>query len=370
MLRLVLVHSALWGAVAKTGLVFAFYHGRLYTRMDFQNEHNGFETIYGLIQLENKYGAQIPDLYSEINGGLTSDGAGGDFSFWRQPGTNGSLLWPDSDTFGRLDLHIAPLHFIMKQFEAEPMDFKHRADIVFWSGNQGGGDEHARDHFRECADKQPHLFHADTIHWDASWSVGEHILKPHVWDLRKLMRNKFNMYIRGNTWSQSFKRVAQSGGVVFIPEPNPHESFYSRIASKCVDCYLTYDVNNMCHSIIGTLENTSKSEMHMLAEKFQEFTHREFSNSRMLEYMLEGLLEHVSKERFPGAQAGPGATEITVDGVVLTRTDCAMNKREHVLYHNNRHDQQDSGGHKWQLNEWFDDQCNFRETNYLSYVAI
>ena len=355
-------------AEAKSGLVFAFYDGQLYTKLDVQNEHNGFETIYGLVQLENAYGKSLPNVYADIGGGLVSDGFGGDFSFWRPPGQK-LLLWPDSDTYGRLDLHIAPLHFIMKQFEAEQMDFRHRAHLVFWSGNSGGGDEHARDHMRECGEKHPHLFHADTIQWDNTWSAGEHILKPHAWDLRKLMRNKFNMYIRGNTWSQSFKRVAQSGGVLFVPDPNPHESFWSLLVSKCAGCYLTYDVNDMCPSVMRAIENATESELLSMAQRLWDFTRREFAGPRVLEHLLGWLNEHLKVEPFPNITRGQNDIT-TADGTVLVRTTCEMNKREHLLYHNNRHDQQETVGHKWQLSEWFDDSCNFRENNYLSYVAI
>jgi hypothetical protein len=168
-----------------------------------QNVHNGYETIYGLLQLATNL--QVPDVFASIDGGLSSDSGGGDFSAWRTPGTNASLLWPDSDTFGRALLHFPPLQLIMNQFSAEEGPWEDRAPVVYWSGDRGFNDGgSARDRYRECARIHPASFVADIVQWSGFQELDGRLLKPHVLDLRKLMRSRYNIYIRGNTWSQSY----------------------------------------------------------------------------------------------------------------------------------------------------------------------
>jgi hypothetical protein len=362
-------------ASPKYGLIFAFYNNELYTQMDNQNEHFGYETIYGMLQLRNRH--QVPNVFSSINGGLTCDAAGGDFSFWNPNGTNASLLWPGSDTWGRALQHFPPLELVMKQFALEESDWLHRSNELYWSGGQGFGDLGARDRYRECARTHPAHFVADTIAWggDNAYDAGgfvDKFIKPHTHDLRKLMRHKFNIYIRGNTWSQSYKRVLQSGAVVFVPRNNPHDTFYTRIMERCVDCVLEYDVDDICVSVLKHLHGMNLTAMKQRAARTRDFVRTEFRLDKLYEGMLAELRKHLAREPFPDDAVLEGDVLTLGGGVRLNRTTCASNMAEHENWVGAMHTRPQSlGKHSWQLREWYDAQsCNLRDTRYLSYVAI
>ena len=361
---------------AAAGLRFAFFNGKLYGTIQSQNEHFGDTMMIGLLQLEhyhNREGWALPDVYGDIDGGLTCDGEGGDFSHWRTPGTNSSILFPDSDYWGYPKSHIPPMPFIMAAFEREMPAWQERAPLAFWTGN--GGEQplaHTwfapRRDYIACAKSNPSHMVASEVKWGANTGFVHSRtvrMKDLASDLRKLLRYTHIVYLRGNTWSSAYKRDLVSGGAVFADRHSPHESFFTQIMDGCKDCLLYYDVDNLCSSILDAAADAN-IHVQQKAKRLREHVYDHFSPPKMRAGMVGALREQAARTDYSFRTEGD--TVIVSGGkeeIRLKRVSCAEHLTQFI--------ESCEHGDGWQVATWYDrTTCDFAVDggDYLKYSAV
>ena len=152
---------------------------------------------------------------------------------------------------------------------------------------------------------------------------------------------QYHIYLWGNTWSTSLKRLLLTNSVVFLPAVNPHESFVSvLLAEGCKDCFLYYDADNLCTSVMEQLNQTTDTTAQQMAQRMTDFARSALSLSNVLHYMANTLKTIASSGTAPfpnntvvtpiaAAGADDSPEELQIDGRVLRRVTCASLKASH-----------------------------------------
>jgi len=262
---------------------------------------------------------------------------------------------------------------VRAQFEKEMPAWESRAPQALWSGGFSGGGGR-REAYAECARAHPTRVRAEVFErgsfpvLSSTQSSGPYDAKPLSADLRKLLRVKYAVYLYGNAWSSSFKRIVLSGAVVLAPRPDPFSSMESEMMAGCANCLLYFDSapERLCSSLLAAMDSLSEEEARARAERTRIFAYAALSTERVHEFMRAALSAFPASPR--GVVVGdalvlPPSTSraLLPHGGNLTRTYCSQ-----VLV------KMRAVRHGWQLDEWFDGNCRLRRgsTSYLDYVAI
>lgn len=185
--------------------------------------------------------------------------------------------------------------------------------------------------------------------------------KPVSADIRRLQRYKYLIYLWGRSWSSSIKRLLISGSVVFLPAENPHESFVTSRLAGCSGCFLKYDYNAICASVLEQKIKTNDTVAQQLATRANSFMKTAFSMASVLAYMADTLRALTTSSMgvpFPNGThtnygSNGGADELHIDGKILQRVTCMGLKHDHRKLLVNQ-------SIAWQIDEWFDDLCDFK----------
>lgn len=354
-------------------LRFAFVKGNLYTKIESSFMDRAEQTTYSLLQLSK---LNPPDVYGAIGSGIHNDGAGATLqakiAFSRSPDDNLTILWPEYDTFGDPFAFIAPYEIMLRQFEMDMPRWDHRTPVVYWSGSFSGGGG-IREALYKCSQDNPDTVHVKlTDDWESpvpDLPLGSHglFMKPIRFDLRQLLRYQFVVYVWGNGWSSSNKRILASGGTIFYPSADRAESYYAwRLRTECVDCLTYYDSTqpyeeNMCNSLLNITASLPRAVARTRAENARRFVYKEFRHDALFQYMRSVLNELDSIVYEAGME---GKDAIVIDGHELRLTTCRSNIERHTGK---------IGGEKraWQLHQWYDSECSLqKDTDYLMVSAI
>jgi hypothetical protein len=394
-LLLAFVHSA------SCQLHFAFYNQSLFANLQRQWGDRGLHTLINLHSLTGSHHA-IPDCHGQFAqirndlpwGHTFKDGKkvdendfGSDFAFWRTPGENKTVLWPDFDYDGWTFAWTPPLSLVADQFSQVMIKWDKRAPHVFFTGKLSGRKGHIRDRFRICSESHPDLFRADITNWgqlrqhealhrnltDQTVTSSQQRLlpwlKPIAGDLRRYVNYKFLIYLEGNTWSTSLKRLLVAGAVVLLPRPDPHESFtLHRMMEGCPDCFIFYNYtelsNGNCSSLIDVLSQHNESHLKGVGERLSShMTSFLKDRSKLNRLQLDALSQASRQNPLPSDRLRLHNGTLEISGRGLEHITCSRIKtmlREKV-------------GRllDWQVDLWFDEQCRVRATApYLSSVAI
>ena len=139
---------------------------------------------------------------------------------------------------------------------------------------------------------------------------------------------------------------------------------------ECPDCVIPFDPAKMCKSCEMQLRKLSDADLQSKGRQTAAFAQRAFSTSALLDDMHATLKSLASiGVPFPVASntsQGPtlmrGGEFIKVDGRRLHRITCRDLKQMHRV--------RLGKGRSWQVDEWFDGECNIRDTGYLQFMAI
>jgi Glycosyl transferase family 90 len=336
-------------------LEFAYIGGNLYSSHPNGVEDRSEHSLYFLLGLTHQT-PTLPDMRGVLaNVGEDSRAEYADFNFWRIPGDSESLLLPDHDWTGWAYAWIAPHTAVIDALQASWVDWSARAAKVYWTGALM---EHPiRMQFNQCSSDQPEKVFAELINWK-QWrsdafanAVDGKAQKPRQADLRKLLNYKYIIYIPGKTWSSSFKRIISAGAAVFVPSVLQHESITDIILRDCQDCFLYYDIENVCSSILNVLNSKTDNELKRYADRLNSFVKNRVNYEAVVASALDQLTRHAST-----SQAVAGA--VVTNGKTLKRVTCAWVKKVHaarmpkVL--------------AWQIDEWLDDDCKLKPSGYLA----
>jgi Glycosyl transferase family 90 len=355
---------------------FAFRNQSLYTNIIDAGGDRAQRVILSLLTLAASR-TDVPDVLALYANGIIDDDLKdchpSDLSTWRPPGAKAPLLFSDFDMMGYADNFIPPLQTIMDAYEHEQPSWSDRAEAAFWSGSFSGGGG-LREAYVDCARAHPAHVRADVVEY--GWAGPIHgpfgiDTKPVASDLRKLWRHKYVVYMRGNSWSTSLKRILASGAVVFLPEPMEHESLESLIFRRgCKDCALTYrpEPEHICASLLAGMRNLSDAEAEARAARTRAFVFRELAVEKVWEIMITQLRKVAAAPAFQldaVAEEWVTTTAHPTFGVLnLTRTSCASMLKYFSF-----------SAHPWQMEAWFDSECRLRrhakdEQTYLDFTAI
>ena len=317
------------------------------------------------------------------------------FSFWRPSGVGNNVtrLLPDHDVAGWAVAWTPPMSLVARELaaaSAPPFGWSSRVPFAMWTGAVSGD---WRRSFVACAAKAPGMLVADIVSWgqmrEQHSTPGEPLLsapgeppggrgtlKPLAADLRKLTRYKFLVYLPGNTWSSSLKRMALAGGLLFMPRENPHESLASQLLTHaCGEDILWYDGPDpeaMCASMQPQVEalQADDADAELRAARFAACARNVLSDHRLDAATL--LTLHEAAEAQQGAGAPPFPLEMldrdanasfSLARGKLTRIDgCADMKRRWAA--------QVGETYGWQVDAWYDNDCGVRAGNYLRYTAL
>ena len=389
--------------LASAQLHFAFHNQSLYAVVGKQWGDRGIHTLFNLHSLLSS-GLYVPDCFGTVaqirddlpwnhtfaNGRRLSNEFGSDFAFWRAPGDKRTILWPDFDYDGWTFAWIPPLSLVADQFRQEMNQWSRRDPRVFFTGKLSARPGHIRARFRDCSDSHPDQFLTEVTEWgklrkqeglyrNLSLSSGANSsslgllpqwAKPIKGDLRRLLNFKFLIYLEGNTWSTSLKRILVAGAVVLLPLPDPHESFtMKKIMEGCQDCFLYYNRTELssgnCSSLLQLIRRHDSLQLEQMRDRLYEHVTAFIQDrSKLQRIQIEAL--SISRDQRPlpsGSAIMAGNDTLEINGVRLDLITCHVLKR--ML--------RDKVGAllQWQINYWFDNECKVRTSApYLSSVAI
>ena len=203
-------------------------------------------------------------------------------------------------------------------------------------------------------------------------------LKPIKGDQRYLLRYKFLIYMWGATWSGSLKHLLASGAVVLLPRHNPHETYTTRKMEACPDCFLYYDPEDVCNSVIQVIESKTDADLEAHASRLHTFVLRELSIDVLLIDMykiMEDLpLPFPSPSLVLHQEDSDGNSKLTIGGMVLMKMDCAQIKLSHrkrLKALAKAQGLKEGMSAAWQIDEVFDDNCNIqKDIEYLRYLPL
>ena len=353
------------------GFRLAALNGSLYVWREIREyETRATSTLHGLLHLSLSH--RVPDLLAafvtatdDVQPGEQND-ALPVFDFFRVTGKQWPLLWPDWDFFGWPDAYLAPFSALARQMRKEQPEWRHRADVAFWTGSVLTDNRHL---FQECSHAKGSHMHAQGVGWK---EVHNHNLslpfakeglhmKPHSVDLRKYFTYRYGVFLTGNSWSTSMKRIAASGVALLLPEPNAYEDLTSLAFAGC-GCTYSYNASReaMCASLNQTwaLASADEAEAAGKAYRSREFVERELSMEKVMDYML-GTLTMVA-----GTQQLGALNASTLAGAGYEEVTCAWLKA--------RYKERLSAHIYWQVEAWMDPEtCALRaEIDYLAYSAV
>jgi hypothetical protein len=386
-------------------LEFAFHGGKLYAKLDHEAEDRGSATVMGLLGLlsaapcasaasggggdVNASCLGMPDAVWGQIVGVRGDGyapepgglpGGAVFSFWRPSHAATTIaLWPEHDVWGWTNAWVAPLDVVSAHLAAASAaapPWRLRAPRVYWTGVINS---RPRERFAACAAAQPERMTADVVSWDTMRQArslrfsflkdSDVMLKPEAADLRRMANYRYHIYLPGNEWSSSLKRIALAGGLLLLPRGNPHETVASAaLLAACGNDLLWYDHDHadgdeLCASINATLHAAlaeGEAAAAARAARLHACAAGVLNGASMEAAALRAL--HAAAE----AQRAAGAPPFPLDALgtaALPLVECAAFK---AAYANARR----GGAVGWQVLEWFDDRCRPRDSGYLNFTAL
>ena len=371
---------ALRTALAHPHLEFAFYKGELYASIpDYYFEDRANHALYSLMNIANmqrdrlddkcaaddKFNEEIPDVHASIGLGDYLEGA--QFHHWRNPKNQAERIWPCADWSGWTYAWIAPHDQLVQAFTSSYMSWNQRVPKVYWTG--ATSQSSMRRNFERCAAENPDKFFCDKIDWSRlrenqhiPFAKSENKLKPIIADLRKMLRYKYVAYFPGNTWSSSLKRIVAAGAVVFLPSVMEYESVTDVILRDCPECFLYFEVSDICGSMAAILNSKTDDELRGYADRLNRFVKGNLTYSKVMQYAKNQLIDISRNQQFPQVTQADANGISLAGGRRLRKVTCDWIKDSHR--------KKAPAAVQWQIDAWFDENCRIRELPYLAFTAL
>lgn len=351
-------------ATAEGDMTFAFKNGKLYAKIDHQFETRALSVLLYLLDMD---GAAVPDMVGHVHT-LWQDSPApstpNSFGCYRTVG-GAQMLLPDWDLYGWPETWVAPWPHTMQAMSEALIPWERRVRAAFWTG------AHTSDIRKVYSSCQNPTIVADVIEWhhlrrEASlpFITGVNKLKPISGDLRRHTNYKFVVYLHGNAFSSSLKRVASAGAVLLLPDDvNSFETIISKmITADCPTCFLTYDHNDVCGSIIKAMNSITDAEAKSMADRLHTFIKESVTVQKLMDKTIEEMRRNA--ENAKPVVMWANETEANFDdGLKLPRILCANIQK---------YFKDSVSAHQfWQIDAWFDTNCKMKPTaDYLAYTAI
>ena len=98
-----------------------------------------------------------------------------------------------------------------------------------------------------------------------------------------------------------------------------------------------------------------------MCRRTAEWSREAFDQEAVQKYMMETVRSAASEGKlFPTPGDATTLDVLELEGMQLPRVTCAWLKERHRRM----------GGVGWQVDEWYDDKCEFRDTGYLKFVPL
>jgi hypothetical protein len=350
---------------------FAIYNNEIFVNRKKNTYSRGYQTLYGLIQLQY-FNKDLPNVYARIDGIDTDGNDRSELAFWRRKGTNVSYLWPEHDYFGWPDTWSTIYPLYAKVMKENSIPWENRFPAVYWSGTMS---REIRRSYLKCSRQYPLDIVSQTFDWMLVRPEEKYgpfsttnSYKPIFMDSRKRMMFKYGIYFNGITWSSSFKRIVNGGGVLIMPAFNLYETLMTmQLETHCSDCYLTYNESlsseEFCNSLLRLMGRSHHHHRHdgaidhehrMMAESLKNFTEQYYSLNATLEYMLYTL------QKLSLRQNDQSVLNYIKDAK-LQKINCSILQTDYVV----------DAKLKWQYQEWYDSDCRMiLNSSYLSFTAL
>ena len=312
--------------IPDANFVFAIFDGGLYVK---PMKHSSMETRgsfarLSLYILTKKY--NIPNCFAGLVGVHTDTpphkgSSNALFSFSRLSGSKyPPLLFPDYDFFGFPDVWIPPYDLVVSDYARTDIPWEKKKNIAYWSGSPTGTSRIAA---IKCSESFRSTVQFDVVAWrngskstDQERSVltaalekystiitnppEKRAYKPKVFDLRKMQEFKYNVYLQGNGWSSSLKRLVASGSALIMPTPNMWEDLVSRLLIKnnlVIPVQhnewddLCLHINNLINDTDSTKHIGSGNDAHAyaLTQSLKNIAREELNMHNILEYIYTAL---------------------------------------------------------------------------------
>jgi hypothetical protein len=151
-----------------------------------------------------------------------------------------------------------------------------------------------------------------------------------------------------------------------LPEPNHFESYVTeKLRRQCPNCTVAFDPAHLCASALSALGNLTDEDLKSKGEAASAFARVSLANRAVLADM-HATLEHLASSGVPFPTGvvilAEGGGHIDLNGRRLNLITCDGLKELHK--------ERLGEGKAWQVEEWYDGNCNFKNTGYLSFVSI
>jgi hypothetical protein len=378
---------------------FAYYQDELYANIHGQIWDRGYQTLWGLLQLQfyaRDQQKKLSNIFSTIENIQSDQHLGKEIAFWRSPDDTKTILWPEHDYFGWQATWQAPYPLFIKALQSpiEHVSWKRKKNQVYWSGTlfdelKSSNHQSVRHQYKACSETNPDIV-VDSIDWASLKEIRRtgvfqsgNDTKPIYLDNRKKLQYKFAIYMPGLQWSSALKRIIASGSVLVMPIPNPHHSYVSQMLDNfCKDCYITIAwtpdtaPQTFCESLTSIVKEAANpvhdDQYLLMANRLRKFSMEVLDLSSTLEYMystLETLAD--SKRKLSDDYDQDVIREMKRNK--LYHFNCSSLRKFHLFEKLHEHDLRPPKivGLRWQYDEWYDHECRMREdAEYLSFTAI
>ncbi|XP_078182466.1 uncharacterized protein LOC144576087 isoform X2 [Carex rostrata] len=281
-------------------------------------------TIWGILQLMNRYPGQVPDLDIMFNcddpPALKAD------RFHSSPppplfryckdGTTLDIVFPDWSFWGWPEVNVKPWEKFLDEIsiESEKLKWKDREPYAFWKGNQYVA--WTRGDLLQCnvsngKEWNARLFGQD---WDAAQKRGYQQS-----NLAKQCTYRYKIYIEGRAWSVSEKYILACNSPMLLVT-TPFIDFFTRglVPGKH---YWPIRPDKKCKSIKYAVDwgNKHQREAEKMGKAGSHFAQDELSMENVYDYMLHLLTEYAKLLRYKPT-IPENAKEICLESMACSAT--------------------------------------------------
>ncbi|XP_078182469.1 uncharacterized protein LOC144576088 isoform X3 [Carex rostrata] len=260
-------------------------------------------TIWGILQLLNRYPGRVPDLDIMFNCNDTpvikvanylSKAPPPLFRFCKD-GTSLEIVFPDWSFWGWAEINIKPWNLFLEETRnaSESLKWKDRVPYAFWKGNPRVAE--TRQDLMRCNLSNGNDWNARLFaqNWGKEITNG---FKES--NLANQCNYRYKIYIEGRTWSVSEKYILACNSPTLLVTTS-YIDFFSRglIPGKH---YWPINPNQKCKSIKFAVDwgNTHQKQAEDLGKGGSLFTQEELSMENVYDYMLHLLTEYAKLLRY------------------------------------------------------------------------
>ncbi|KAJ4773698.1 O-glucosyltransferase rumi-like protein (DUF821) [Rhynchospora pubera] len=253
-------------------------------------------TIWGILQLLNRYPSRVPDLELMFNcedppmikKSNYNSSAPPLFHYCKDESAL-DILFPDWTFWGWPEVNIKPWDLLLDELKntTESLEWKDKIPYAFWKGNPSGIG--AREDLMRCNLSSEHEWNARLFRQDWRRETANGFTDS---NLAKQCNYRYKIYIDGMSWSVSEKYILACKSPMLLVTTR-YIDFYTRglLPGKH---YWPINSSHKCESIKFAVDwgNTHLKEAEDLGTRGSLFARQELSMENTYDYMLHLLTEY------------------------------------------------------------------------------